>query len=1101
MRAAAATAALAVLLAAGAAHAQVEGVPITGDRLGGFVLPIEPGNWPLTLRATSAWTWKVDSTQRVFLSGKVNVQLAAYDFYADSAVLWIERIPSAKGVVTQLALWFPETSEPTKAAGLGAGGSNLFVTASTLGDVTLRAVLVEPKEPTRTGDLLPRAEARLTAYLRTLAERPPALQTQPDVTRPPLPPPPPPIKVGELAPADPSVAAAVEARSIASTGRAGGSLIQATAPLSTTAPVPGALPALPAPIAAPTPQPGDATVRAKQSPIVAPDTFLAFAADSVEVDSPSDTVTLTGGANLDLLPRMPGKSARALQLHAERAVVFLAPGTLEKLRKGTTEIDASSVAGIYLEGDVDATDFQYTVRAKRAYYDLQLNRATLVEGVLRTQDRKGMPVVARAKELRQYSQDEWQADKLVVSTSEFFEPHLSIGLERATITRTWQDEAPASPGVAAGAGAGDGSGFGMAGAGGSTFSGVGTLVRGDNLTIRAGGTPFFWVPGFEGDGTEKLPFRGANLGYNGFTGAQIEARFDPFGLLGMKAPEDTDLVLTANSFTNNGVGGGLRGTAWGANVDLLGIYDFGNVEQTSAGETLRSPLSFRGIAAADDTMKFTDTAKLQLQGSYVSDESFMQVWRQREFATQFQKETSGYLVNGDDRSEASLLIAAPTNAVITNSSQLAARPYQVEKYPEFAYKRWGDSLFGDTLTWQQEYSASAMALRLGQGSENTTGVLDNAFQWLRPGGAFNRDTNLGALYASDGYNEDTATRLYTRQELAMQWGEGGWKFAPFAAGNVYGYITGDQQSYDASADSIRFMLSTGFRTSADIVADHDTVDIAALDVHRLRHVFTPYMNTFVGWNSTPNLAYAVYDQELEGATANQAVQLGMRHKLQTMRGGAGNWQSVDWVTWDVGVMWNADDNLARDYTDGARYKQSPFPQYFNWRPELSQWGRNAYTSLKVAASSSLTLQGSLVYLLDSDLPEGGAGAFGLDQASRGSVGATMQHSPDVSTFVEYRSINNFSPESIYLSDALLASGVDYQVGKAYHVSFVPTWDLKENDFRLFTLNLQRETPDFTLLGTFGYDAIQDQYFGGINVRFGGDTGPQPGAFSSLPINR
>jgi hypothetical protein len=1100
MRAAAATAALAALLCAGAAQAQVEGVPITGDRLGGFVLPIEPGNWPLLLRATSAWTWKVDSTQRVLLRGKVNVQLAAYDFYADSAVLWIERIPSAKGLITQVALWFPETSEPTKAAGLGAGGSNLFVTASTMGDVTLRAVLVEPKEPPRTGDLMNRAEARLAAYLRGLAERPPAARTQPDVLRPAAPPPPPPMKVGELAPADPSVAAAVEARAIASTGRTGGSLIQSSAALPADAPVPGAKPALPAPIAAPTPQPGDATVRAKQSPIVAPDSFLAFAADHLEVDSATDTITLTGGANLDLLPRMPGKSARALQLHAERSVVFLQPGTLAKLRKGTTEIDASSVTGIYLEGDVDATDFQYTVRAKRAYYDLQLNRATLVEGVLRTQDRSGMPVVARAKELRQYSQDEWQGDKLVVSTSEFFEPHLSIGLERATITRTWQDEAEASPGVATGAGGPGGTGAG--GGAGTGVSGIGTLVRGENLTLRAGGTPFLWLPGFEGDGTEKLPFRGATLGYNGFTGTQIEARFDPFGLLGTKPPEDTDLSLTANSFTNNGVGGGLRGTAWGANVDLLGIYDFGNVEQTSAGATLRSPLSFRGIASADDTLRFTDTAKLQVQASYVSDESFMQVWRQREFATQFQKETSAYLVNGDDRSEASLLISAPTNAVITNSSQLASRPYQVEKYPEFAYKRWGDSLFGDRLTWQQEYSASAMALRLGQGSEETTGVLDNAFQWLRPGGAFSRDTTLGALYSSSGYNEDTMTRLYTRQELAMQWGEGGWKFAPFAAGNVYGYISGDRQSYDASADSIRFMLSTGFRSSADIVADHDTVDIAALDVHRLRHVFTPYVNSFVGWNSTPNLAYAIYDQELEGATASQAVQVGMRHRLQTMRGGAGNWQSVDWITWDVGVTWNAGgDDLARNYTDGARYRQSPYPQYFNWRPELSQWGRNAYTSLKVAASSSLTLQGSMVYLLDSDLPDAGAGAFGLDQASRGSVGATLQHSPDVSTFVEYRSINNFSPESIYLSDALLASGVDYQVGKAYHVSFVPTWDLKENDFRLFTLNLQREAPDFTLLGTFGYDAIQDQYFGGINIRIGGDAGGQPMMFDSLPINR
>lgn len=51
---------------------------------------------------------------------------------------------------------------------------------------------------------------------------------------------------------------------------------------------------------------------------------------------------------------------------------------------------------------------------------------------------------------------------------------------------------------------------------------------------------------------------------------------------------------------------------------------------------------------------------------------------------------------------------------------------------------------------------------------------------------------------------------------------------------------------------------------------------------------------------------------------------------------------------DVGIMWNeSGDDLARNYNDGAKYKQSLFPQYFAWRPELSQWGRNAYSSFNL----------------------------------------------------------------------------------------------------------------------------------------------------------
>jgi hypothetical protein len=116
------------------------------------------------------------------------------------------------------------------------------------------------------------------------------------------------------------------------------------------------------------------------------------------------------------------------------------------------------------------------------------------------------------------------------------------------------------------------------------------------------------------------------------------------------------------------------------------------------------------------------------------------------------------------------------------------------------------------------------------------------------------------------------------------------------------------------------------------------------------------------------------------------------------------------------------------------------------------------------------------------------------------IGASMQHSPDVSTFIEYRGINNFSPDDVYISDSLLAGGVNYQISKTYSASFVPTYDLKEQDFRLFTLNINREMPDFTLLGTFGYDAVQDQYFGGLNISIGG-VGASPLPFSSQAINR
>jgi len=1032
-------------LATAESAAQVSRGPVTGDRLGGFVIPTEPGTWPLVLKAVNASFWKLDSTQRVYLRDRVQVQIGAYEFTADRAVLWIERIPTEKGLVTQLAAWFPETIEPTKAAGLGAGGSNLFVTASTYGETSLSAVVVAPQAPPRNDDIV-RAEQRMAAYLSDLAARPPALRILPEVLRPPPPPPPPPLEVGGLAPVDGSVAAALEA-SAAGPG------------------APASLPALPVVPDAPA-VPGAEIDRTTARPIVAPDSTVAFAAESIEADSASDTVTLTGGAAIDVLPRFDG-STRALQLRADRGVVFLRKGTLESLKTGGTETQADSVLGIYLEGEVYATDFRYVVRARRAYYDFASNRASMVDGVLRTQDRKGITLVARAKELRQYSERQFEANEAKVSMSEFFEPHLSVGAGRAVITEV----------------------------DGGDDGGV-TRLSARDVTFNAGSLPFFWLPAFEADGDMMPPISGVTANYNDRTGAQINTRWKLFSLLGIAPPPESNLDLTQVAFTNWGVGGGLRGRLYGANLDLLAIYDFQNLEQTSAGGEYTAEDQFRGTFSGNRRFAFSDTAKLDLQGSYVTDEAFMQTWRQRDFATDFQRESSAYVADSGDRSEVSLLFSAPTNDVITSSSQLASRPYQVRKYPEFAYKRWGDTLFGDSIAWQQEYSANLMSLELGRGSTSSTGVRNNTYNLLgqdyAPGQAFSQGTSIGELYGAQGYGQGTLSRLYTRQELSSTFGGQGWKITPFTSANVMGYVVGDDtlRTYSQSADSFRAILAGGFRSSAEFVSKFDSVDVRALDLHRLRHVVTPYMNTWAGWNTAENLSYAIYDQEIEGATGGAAVQAGVKQRLQTMRGGPGNWQSVDWLVLDVGLVWNeSGDDLARNFESGAQYRQSPFPQYFAWRPELSQWGRNAYASFQLAASNTLTFRGALTYLLQDSLPDFGSGAFGLANAARGSIGASMQHNPDVSTFIEYRGINNFAPENIYLSDALLAGGVNYRISKAYSASFVPTYDLKENDFRLFTLNIQREMPDFTLFGTFGYDAVQDQYFGGLNIRIGGATAP------------
>ena len=159
-------------------------VAIDGSSLGGFVLPILPVQHDLEIDAKKTTRWTVDDTQRLVLEGDVEIVLGTYAFRADLALVWINRLPTKDGLVTQAAFWFPEVSEPTRRAGLGASGRDVLVTATIDGKVALRTILLEDG-PVRNASVV-RGEQRLAGYLRTLAAAPlPKLGTRLDVQIPP----------------------------------------------------------------------------------------------------------------------------------------------------------------------------------------------------------------------------------------------------------------------------------------------------------------------------------------------------------------------------------------------------------------------------------------------------------------------------------------------------------------------------------------------------------------------------------------------------------------------------------------------------------------------------------------------------------------------------------------------------------------------------------------------------------------------------------------------------------------------------------------------------------------------------------------------------
>lgn len=1017
---------------------ETQTVEIVGDRLGGFVLPIEPVNSELVLSCQSARRWTVDDTQRLLLEGDVNIDLGSYAFAAKTAVIWINRLPSDKGLVNQIAIWFPNVSEPTRRAGLGASGRDVLVTASTLGAIRLRPVIMNSGPPSSLGEVR-EGEARLARYLKSIVRSPlPKLAIRPDVEVPP--PPPQPI----LEP--------------------GGALAQAPVPKKEE---PSATVQLP-------------LKSREQLPIFLPQGLVSFSSDEVIIDEKEDAITVLGSVLINYDSSGARDRFQRLSLSAKRGVVFLKRGTVSAMREGSGNVEAESINGIYLEGGVRVTNGDYTLRSASIYYDLIQNKALALEAILRTYARKrtNVPIYARAKEMRQVSADQWTAKKATLSTSEFFEPHISIGLDKVTITESPDEDGDED---------------------------TRTWVQGKNLTIEALGVPFFFWPGFEGP-AETSPLKSIRSGWQRFKGVSIGTRWDFFGLIGVKEPTwvAADLIIDGYVERGPGVGldlnlKGLGGIKGSGNLYTYGMYDFGGQDRTAGGGTVDVGSEMRGNVIGQYRADLSVDLMLETQLSYLSDQTWISAWREDEFRSRREYESSLYLDWSPENTSLSLLAKGNINNFLANSYKLASRPYFVEKLPELQYSRIGDDLW-KTATWTSDYSFSRMSMQTTAGSASTLGLKRAAFAYeTNPS-----TTDISTLYSEYGYNSDDVMRFYTRQELSLPFSGVGWNVAPFIFGRFTGYINGNFNAYrqaqglDPELSDLRFMAGGGVRADMKFLRVFDEARSDLFDINRIRYIIKPNTTLWYGWDSHPNGAFPIYDQQIEAASGGTAAQIGLNQVLQTQRGGPGNWTSADVLDVDIGAVFNdTTDNFQRnDVIDpnpaGGNYNpyawvQSAYPQFYSYQPELSQWGSHAYSTIVWQLSNTLTFATTGIFGFNPrevvDLTGSQPEIRTISGLLRGSIGIEMTHTPDASTFLEYR----------YLSaseDEILQAGLLYRIGRKYNLSLSPQYDLKRDEFRAFSTGLTRTFPDFDMTFNLNYDLIQDETTVGLRLRIPRQGGGQ-----------
>ncbi|MEC9374119.1 MAG: hypothetical protein VYC34_09755, partial [Planctomycetota bacterium] len=326
--------------------------PYTGRDFAGVDLPVTPQRADVRLEGLRTFAWNEGVTKRLLIEGNVRIKIGAFDFTADRATVWIEPVQLAGQPLEQIAVYLDNARDPGAAAEVSQSAERLLVTAIIEGEQTLQTNRLLQRRPA--GAFLEAGERRLAAYLaRAGGDQPPGVMINPEWTPPTL----------------------VDRRPISPPGFA--------------------------------PPPGEGNLaRVPQAPPIFAEQGLVsfFGPDRTLVTGEDENaLVITGGVVAQYTDVVTN---RTLQISADRLVVFLDPRSVTDLMR----FGPGEVRGIYLEGDVVATDGQYTLRGPRFFYDVTNNRGIVLDAVFTTFDQeRGMPIYVRADVVRQESANQWSA--------------------------------------------------------------------------------------------------------------------------------------------------------------------------------------------------------------------------------------------------------------------------------------------------------------------------------------------------------------------------------------------------------------------------------------------------------------------------------------------------------------------------------------------------------------------------------------------------------------------------------------------------------------------------------------------------------------------
>ena len=637
-----------------------------------------------------------------------------------------------------------------------------------------------------------------------------------------------------------------------------------------------------------------------------------------------------------------------LEMRADAAVIYSEPmGKTAPAPAGAIP-GQEKVTGAYMEGDVILRRGERTVTGDRLFYDFQTGKAIFINPVLRTvQEQRNIPIYIRAKEGRQL-EARAGAGGLRVAGSEW-------SFKDAVVT-TSDFYTPSYAIAARNVYLRDETTYDETGAATSERK---IHAEMKDSTFDIGGVPLFWVPLTTADGEEgHTALKKLTFGKQSHMGWGVETEWFLFRLLGVPRPEGFkgrfDLDWSE------------RGALAGADVEYTrkeysGEFRVHGVLDQQAEDDFGTDV--RNIEAREERGRLVWRHKQflphgwEVQGelAYNCDRNFLRAFFPGEFWTDKEQETLLYVKKQQD------------NWAITGLAQWRLNDFETttEAFPDIGGYLLGQELLHDSLTYYGEAHVGLV-------------------RW-RPNNQL------------DIKGSGTVGRADMRHELDAPLAIGPVKLLPYAVGRVTAWCDTPEEG-----SLWRPWGQVGLNAKTDVWRIYPQVESRLWDLHKLKHVVTPYGNAFVSGAPTVPDDVFPFSPQLEQYVRRMAgSQLGVRNLLQTKRGPAESRQTADWLRVNLYAAWfdSAEQNNVNwrfwDPITPTGPAQPPADgRFFFYRPEYSVARNSVNGDMQWSISDSTSLTGDFNY--DSD-----TGRLG-----RADVGLAVQRDPRLRWYAGLRKIRD-----------------------------------------------------------------------------------------------